>query len=85
MRRLLFFLPQPLFEETNGNFAHGAAFPSRFDFHFTVEVIGNLKGSFHKASLLYCWVKCKGRILFLPSVFSVFRLSGQRCSGRAEF
>jgi hypothetical protein len=72
MRRLLFFLPQPLFEETNGHFAHGAAFPSRFGFDFTVEIIGNLKGSFHKASLLYCWVRRKGEdFVFNLGIFGV--------------
>jgi hypothetical protein len=60
MRRWLLFLPKPLFEEADGHLAHGATVPRCLGFHFTVKVVGNLKGCFHEASLLYCRVKGKG-------------------------
>ena len=59
MRGGLFFLPEPLFEEADNHLAHGVAIPRRFGFHFAVQVVRNLKGCFHEASLLYCWVKSK--------------------------
>ncbi len=60
MKGRLLFLSKPLFEEADGHLAHGATIPRRFGFHFTVEVIRNLKGYFRKASLLYCRVNSKG-------------------------
>jgi hypothetical protein len=59
----LLFLSKPWFEEADGHLAHGAAIPRRFGFHFTVEVIRNLKGRLPKTRLLYCRVKNKGEAI----------------------
>jgi hypothetical protein len=59
MRGRLLFLTKPLFEEADDDLAYGAAIPRRFGFHLTVEVVGNLEGCLHEASLLYCWLKNK--------------------------